>query len=404
MVSFLITEFLLLAIAIGVTLVLKLDLKEVFPIRIPKIKHIIGIVMIWMGGHLFVLLSTSILNLFFSIGMTKSAVDVSGLLKSVSFPIQILLFVLVAAICEEAFHRGIILKYTKLLKKNWLIVLIMSVLFGVGSLSLYRFLPAAILGALLTIVVIETNNFILPLLFHLGNNLFYIIKGLSPETAELNEFLVSKVDIYSIDTIQSSLIVYSIAPWLIFLGYYLVHTKAKKDHMGVKALIALISSVVMIGTGIGIASYNYSTYGLYPHEVVEYQNATVTVLDEKNQLALVEKSEKLEYEYEMKIEENGTYDVMLDLSIPSGIICFDIVNSNDIYVGSLATTGLSTTQSIKLKKDSYTVRITALKTLEATENYYREHNINMPDAKILKESIKSITDNMEASYDILIYK
>ena len=59
---------------------------------------------------------------------TSSALN--DIIASVPLLISIFITAIMPAVCEEAMHRGVILHSLKSLKREWLIVLIMGLLFG----------------------------------------------------------------------------------------------------------------------------------------------------------------------------------------------------------------------------------------------------------------------------------
>ena len=60
-----ITEFLLLAMAIGAALIFKQNLKEVFPIKLPKIREVLGVLIFWVGGFLVAMMGIMIQTVLF---------------------------------------------------------------------------------------------------------------------------------------------------------------------------------------------------------------------------------------------------------------------------------------------------------------------------------------------------
>ena len=66
---------------------------------------------------------------------------------------------LLPAICEEAVHRGVIIHTMYRIRKEWLVVLIMGIYFGLFHASPLRFLPTAILGAVMSYIMLETEKY-----------------------------------------------------------------------------------------------------------------------------------------------------------------------------------------------------------------------------------------------------
>src|SRR5690606_35829883 len=84
-------------------------------------------------------------------------------------------FAVMPAICEEALHRGFIQSTMRSIRFDWVIVLIMGFIFGVFHLDPVRFLGTAILGAVLSYVMVKTRNIFYPSFLHMINNAIPVI-------------------------------------------------------------------------------------------------------------------------------------------------------------------------------------------------------------------------------------
>ncbi len=170
-----ITELILLAMAIGAALIFRQNLKEVFPIKLPKLREVFGTLLFWMGGFLLAMIGTVSLTLLFPQEMTEVSDGLNDVMSSEGVLLGILIVSFMPAICEEAVHRGFILHTFKGVKRPWITVLSMGVIFGVFHLDPYRFVPTAILGACMTWVMLKTENMVLPAIYHGVNNLLPVL-------------------------------------------------------------------------------------------------------------------------------------------------------------------------------------------------------------------------------------
>lgn len=248
MLGVFLTELIFIVVAVGAVCLFKQRLTDVFSIRMPRLREIGGTIILWMGTQLITTISSILMGLLFPEGMGETNTAINTVINTVPLSLQILIIAVAPAICEEALHRGVILHFMKSLKTNWLIVLVMGVLFGLFHMSFYRFFPTAILGAVFTLVALETNNILLPMLFHFINNLPSAIASSLRNLSEAST--LSYEQIYNVYTLKSVLLTYSLAPWLIFLGYYLIHDKQKPFRRRRGLVVSLIISVVMITIGI----------------------------------------------------------------------------------------------------------------------------------------------------------
>lgn len=178
-----VTELILLAMAIAAALITKQSLKEVFPIKLPKLREIFGVLIFWVGGFLVAMMGTMIQMMFFPEEMTAVNSGLNNIMSSEGMLFGILIASVMPAICEEAVHRGFILHTFKGIKKPWVIVLCMGVIFGVFHLDPLRFVPTAILGACMTWVMLKTENMLMPALYHGTNNLVPVLVSFALQDA-----------------------------------------------------------------------------------------------------------------------------------------------------------------------------------------------------------------------------
>jgi membrane protease YdiL (CAAX protease family) len=252
----LLTEILILLFAILPAVLLKADLKEVFPIRKPRVRQIFGIVVLWLGSLTIVMLVTLIIGYLFPAGLTQVSDSLQDIFTSLPMGIAFLIIAGSPAICEEALVRGFLLSSFQSLQKKWLIVLIVGILFGIFHLDFYRFLPTAILGMVLTYIMAETKNILLPALFHFINNGFSTLVSFA--TAGQVDSISASVEV-PLESIGAYFIVCSIAPFLLLFGSKLIRNKEQltgtetvlqgKEKGRNDIVLASICCFLMIATG-----------------------------------------------------------------------------------------------------------------------------------------------------------
>jgi sodium transport system permease protein len=74
------------------------------------------------------------------------------------------------AVCEEALFRGLLLSSLKGRMRPFLAVLVVSLLFGLSHMSIFRLVPTFVLGLYLTFIVHRTGSVLLSMLAHALNN------------------------------------------------------------------------------------------------------------------------------------------------------------------------------------------------------------------------------------------
>lgn len=163
---------------------------------------------------------------------------------------MVLVVAIMPAICEETLQRGAILSHLRSLKKEWLIILIMGILFGLFHLSALRFLSTAILGALLSYLMIKKNNLVLPMLMHLVNNLVSVMAGtMASENA--GQALDTMQTITPLQRIGGGCIVCCLVPVLLVAAANLIDPTG---HRRKSWLVAGLCSVALFAAGIVCAS------------------------------------------------------------------------------------------------------------------------------------------------------
>jgi membrane protease YdiL (CAAX protease family) len=255
----LLTEIIILLMAVIPVIILKADLKEVFPIKKPKFRQILGVGILWFGSLFIVLIVTLIIGYFFPEGLSQVSGSLQEVFTSLPMGIAFLIIAGSPAICEEALVRGFILSSFHSLKNKWLIVLIVGIIFGIFHLDFYRFLPTAILGMTLTYIMIETKNILLPALFHFINNGFSTIVSFLTAGQIANTPASMKVPLISIGVF---FIICAVAPFLLLAGAYLIKEKvhetdadniaARKKQDFKAIIIASISCILMVAAGVVI--------------------------------------------------------------------------------------------------------------------------------------------------------
>ena len=175
------TELYLLALALGGAKLLKVPFKEVFPVQRPRWQKVFAVLLCWIASYSAVIPLTMIVAYFFPREIFFVSGSLNDFMATVPLALSVFISCVMPAVCEEAFHRGFILKsFQSRIKGKWTLVVLMGVLFGLFHGNLWRFLPTALLGAALTYLMVETENMIYPALFHFINNFFpTLLSGLT---------------------------------------------------------------------------------------------------------------------------------------------------------------------------------------------------------------------------------
>jgi hypothetical protein len=245
--------------ALAITLFHRTPLKEVFPLKLPSLRDIGGLLIFLVAGFQLNFLSIGLSLMVLPKDLTNS--ELSGLSDALAGPGMSALALLIIeavlpAICEESLERGMVLSHLRSIKKDWLIVIIMGLFFGIIHLSPTRFLNTACLGAVLSYIMVKKNNFVLPVLFHFSNNFLswaaqQFSKAVMPSGGSEASNVAASVDISSFGYLY--FILGFLAPILLVTANLVLCPKA---HKAKHFIVAGILSLVFLIAGIGMIFSN----------------------------------------------------------------------------------------------------------------------------------------------------
>ena len=224
------SELMFLVLSIIYVLMLRGDMKKVFPLRKVKLISVFGTILLWGGTLLVVMMLTMVLTCFFPEQMMSTSAGLSETFRVMSLPVQIIVVALVPAICEESIHRGVILNSFRPIRNKWIAIITVGILFGINHLDIWRFVPTAVLGIALTYVVYETDNIFYSILYHFINNAFSSIISSFSGAAGMEEMAASVESStelflqpeYRMMIIGTYMMFASVAPYLIYTAAYMV--------------------------------------------------------------------------------------------------------------------------------------------------------------------------------------
>ena len=248
------TELMMLALAVGYCLIFRVKLKEVFPVRRITGREFGGVMLLLAGGYG---LSMVAVGLSMTI-LPSSMQEIEGLNDFLYSGNNLLLLIPIAtilpAICEEAIMRGAILSSFRSWKRDWLIVLVVGIIFGIFHLSPLRFLNTACLGMILAFLMVKRNNILLPMLLHFLNNLIAVgagaLSSILPSTVDVSTALAS---VQPVQLLGTYLIAGCSFPMLLTLGAMLI---SPETHKKKRFLFAGIASGVLFFAGFVLMTFS----------------------------------------------------------------------------------------------------------------------------------------------------
>ena len=346
-VGLVLSELGFLALAVLFCVITRVKIKEVFPIKKITVRDFFGVVFMFIGGFLLNMTCMGISMTVLSVlGKTEVFDELVGLQEFLfgnqpSFTIIVLTAAVMPAICEEAFMRGAILSGFRGLKKDWVIILLVGLFFGILHLSPLRFLNTACLGAILAYIMVKKNNILLPMLLHFLNNVISSISGFVGSSQETDiSSVLDRID--PVMLLGSFLILTFIAPIMLVVGAILLDKGANKTKSIVIA--AVISGAMLIG-GIGISLF--SAAGSMMNGSLLNWNYTFTVTEDTL-------SAKNLAEAGIEVEEERTYMVVVSSVATGAEISFTIQDENGEEVLSRSAKNmLVVSENIKLSPGHY---------------------------------------------------
>lgn len=253
-----------LGIAIGACLINKTPLKEVFPLHKITVRDFFGTVLLWLGALPLGLLSGVVVGKF----MPQAFTQVAENLNEVSSGILILGYITTIVcppICEEAIMRGAILSNFRGVKKDWVIVLVIGIMFGILHMDPIRLINTSLMGACLAYLMVKRNNIILPAMYHFFNNFVsFGMSAISDAAASQAEqsYTAAEATSAAVDALPVFMLISFLCPLMLVLGAHLIKRQAeisegkekKGMKLGAKIGLSIIPCVLLLGGGIALTA------------------------------------------------------------------------------------------------------------------------------------------------------
>lgn len=223
MAGLILQQILMALLVIGYAIYIKVDVKEIFSLNVPKIKDLLGAVLIWAGVLIFMMFLSALLYYIFPGNMEGSEASMDMLTNGVPFALVVLAVAFIPAICEELCFRGILFGTLNKRLKPIMAIVITGLIFGIYHMDIVKIFVVGILGIALAYVVYKTKSIFCSMLMHFLNNLYAITLELHQE--EIFKMLHIDANLKLNGVIISLIIV--VALLFIGIGLYLINYKNK---------------------------------------------------------------------------------------------------------------------------------------------------------------------------------
>ena len=167
---------------------IKADMKKVFHIQMPNIRHLLGAFLLWLGTGSGVLLLSNLLSVIFPNDSQVLNDEYMTILEGIPFAGGLFLMAFLPAVCEEVMFRGYILTAMKQKMTLWGAIVLVSFLFVMSLLCLIKLLPTMLLGIALAYAVEQSESIVSSALMHfLNNGLSVFVLYYGAEIAWMND-------------------------------------------------------------------------------------------------------------------------------------------------------------------------------------------------------------------------
>ncbi|MDR2586776.1 MAG: CPBP family intramembrane metalloprotease [Coriobacteriales bacterium] len=170
MMGMILTQLMILTIALVSTRLSHLSFKQVFRVRRSTRSEWLGSLLVYLCAS-FAASTVSYLLMVLLPDMEKTGEYIGGFIVADGFALALIGVAVLPGICEEAWHRGYLLSSLDPLRSVAVRVIVMGLVFGLFHFDSARFLQTMILGCALSFMRVKTDNLLVPVVFHLLNNL-----------------------------------------------------------------------------------------------------------------------------------------------------------------------------------------------------------------------------------------
>lgn len=178
-----VNQLLILSIPLILVWYMKSDVKTLFSLKIPKIKHILGGLILYVGVYALMMIISYGLTIIFPESAENTQMTFEMMMEQ-PFVLIVLVMAVMPAIGEEIYFRGLLFGSLRHRYPALWAILISSLIFGVFHLSLVKILPTGMLGACFAYITYTSGSIYIGMFLHFFNNLMSSIAMKYPEQME----------------------------------------------------------------------------------------------------------------------------------------------------------------------------------------------------------------------------
>ncbi|MGL6107276.1 ABC transporter permease subunit/CPBP intramembrane protease [Romboutsia sp.] len=225
-----ITQVMIIALPLLFAAYIKTNFKETFSLKVPKLKHLLGGAILWMGGYIIVIIISQLILYLFPQNMEVVEALNDTLFIKENFLLNLFVIACMPAICEEMFFRGFVFtsfKVNKGKKSAKGAILFSAILFGFMHIDFIRIIPVSILGVILAYSVYKSGSIFVAMLIHFLNNGFAVLISHYPNSQLSQIYKFIELDFNNLDLLNLIVLI-MVAVVLVGIGVLLFSTKKNK--------------------------------------------------------------------------------------------------------------------------------------------------------------------------------
>ena len=162
---------------------MKVDWKRLFSIKMPKLRAIIGAILLWCGVYLLMLPANIEMEKLFP-KSAETLRQTNQMFGSHTFVWMFLVVALLPAICEEVLFRGFLFGTFRAYWNTGVAILTTAIIFAGFHMSMVEFLSISILGCAMAYAVHCSKSIVTAMLMHLCNNGLAVCMLAYPRSAQ----------------------------------------------------------------------------------------------------------------------------------------------------------------------------------------------------------------------------
>ena len=215
-----VTQLIVAGVSVLVSLYTKKSMRETFKLNLPKLRHILGGLLMLFGGVLIGMILTAIASIFFKNSAAEMG-DTMSYLMGDSFLISLLMVAVLPAICEELMFRGYIFASLENKLNYKKAIIFAGLLFGAYHMNITQFFATALLGIIMCYVAYKSRSILPGIIMHFTNNALSVVVMYYPDQVAKVAPVLAKETLMLSDVF----LILAVGVALLMLGKYIIQKK-----------------------------------------------------------------------------------------------------------------------------------------------------------------------------------